>query len=277
MRDLAPVQGWDVPSFPTVHRWWTAQAATNRDMLRHGREAMLKARTLPALRDETTIAALDYVSLDGWTLDLWADFGDGRAARPVMIALVDVASNVVLDFGLAPSENAAATVRLITRVCETYGTFDRLHTDNGSAFAGHLVAGGVGRAFRTGGRAADAPTPPGICQHLGIETIHALPGNAQAEIAERVFATVSRSVDDRPELAGAHAGHAPGAAPGTPPIAPAHHVVAGRSGAPVDARREPVAVDPVATAILSKTPKEYLDSLDAHLARLSGGDVRGGR
>lgn len=42
----------------------------------------------------------------------------------------------------------------------------------------------------------------------------ALPGNGQAKIAERTFATLSRVIDDRPEFKGAHAGHAPGASPG---------------------------------------------------------------
>ncbi|MEM7643975.1 MAG: transposase domain-containing protein [Pseudomonadota bacterium] len=152
-------------------------------------------------------------ALDVRTLDIWVDFGDGRAVRPVMIALVDVASNVILDFELTSSKNAAATVRVIKRVCQDHGIFDRLYTDNGSAFAGHLVAGGVGRAFRTHGPAADAPTPPGVCAHLGIATTFALPANAKTKIAKRAFATVSRSVDDRPEFAQAHAGHVPGAAP----------------------------------------------------------------
>jgi hypothetical protein len=131
------------------------------------------------IRDKTTIGALEYVPLDGHALDLWADFGDGRAVRPVMIAWVDVASNVGPDFELAPSENASATVRLITRVCEAHGIFDRLSTDNGSAFAGHLVSGGVGRGVRTSGRAMGAPTPPRVYEHLGIAATFALPGNAR--------------------------------------------------------------------------------------------------
>jgi len=42
----------------------------------------------------------------------------------------------------------------------------------------------------------------------------ALPENGQAKAAERAFATLSRVIDARPEFAGAHAGHEPGAAPG---------------------------------------------------------------
>jgi putative transposase len=213
VRDLARGKGWGWPSYPTVYRRWTALPPSNRRQLREGRAAMVKATAQPVMRDKTTLRPLDLVSLDGRTLDWWADFGDGRAVRPVMIALVDVASNMVLDYELARSENAAATVALIVRTCRRHGIFDRLYTDNGSAFAGHLVAGGAQHRFRTHGRRPDAPTPPGVCEHLGIATTFALPGNARAKIAERSFATLSRVVDDRPEFAGAHAGHAPGASP----------------------------------------------------------------
>lgn len=130
-----------------------------------------------------------------------------------MLALVDVASNKVLDFTLTKSENATDTVKLIRRTCKTYGIFDRLYTDNGSAFAGHLVAGGNVHKFRNSGSKVAGVKPLGICYHLGIDLHFALPGNGQAKIAERAFATLSRVIDDRPEFKGAHAGHAPGAAP----------------------------------------------------------------
>ena len=130
-----------------------------------------------------------------------------------MLALVDVASNKVLDFSLVKSENATDTVKLIRRVCKTYGIFDRLYTDNGSAFAGHLVAGGNVHKFRNSGSKVAGVKPLGICYHPGIDLHFALPGNGQAKIAERAFATLSRVIDDRPEFKGAHAGHAPGAAP----------------------------------------------------------------
>ncbi|MEM1372374.1 MAG: hypothetical protein AAGG72_09145 [Pseudomonadota bacterium] len=103
-------------------------------------------------------------------------------------------------------------MRLIRKTCETHGIFDRLYTDNGSAFAGHLVAGGVDFKFRNA-RTNNGLRPLGVCHHLGIDISFALPGNAQAKIAERTFAALSRVLDDRPEFARAHAGHNPSAAP----------------------------------------------------------------
>lgn len=217
VRDMGPVMGWAVPSYPTFYRRWQELSEAQRMHARLGRDETAKRLSIPAQRDKTTLLPLEQVSLDGRTLDFWVDWGDGKAARPVMLALVDVASNMVLDWELGPSENAVGTVRLIKRVCERYGIFDTLYTDNGSAFAGHLVAGGMPHRFRNG--APEGVQPMGICKIMGIGTRFALPKNAQAKIAERTFAALSRVVDDGPEFKDAHAGHAPGASP-SPKVIP---------------------------------------------------------
>lgn len=176
---------------------------------------------MPAMRDKTSISPLEWVSLDGRTKDFWAHSGDGKARRYTFLALVDCATSFILDWELAESENARATVRLIKRVCETYGTFDRLYPDNGSAFAGHLVAGGAVHKFRNSRQKAEGVKPLGICHHLDIKIHFALPGNGQAKMAERSFASLSQVIDERPEFKGAHAGNKPGAAP-SPNIKPIH-------------------------------------------------------
>lgn len=213
-RDVGRRLGWAWPSYPTAYRRWAGLSEAQRLEARHGRADAARRLTQPAQRDKTTIDPLEWVSLDGRMLDFWVDWGDGRPVRPIMLALVDVASNMVLDYELAPSENAADTVRVIKRICETFGIPDRIYTDNGSAFAGHMVAGGNVHRFRNGGKKPEGIQPPGICKQMGIKLHFALPGNGQAKIAERTFATLSRVIDDRPEFKDAHAGHAPGASPG---------------------------------------------------------------
>lgn len=205
--------GWHWPSWPTVFRAFKKLPLSQRLHARIGQEEAFKRLAQPALRDKTTILPLEWVSLDGQTKDFWAHHGDGKPRRYTFLPLVDCATNFVLDWELAESENARATVRLIKRTCEKYGIFDRLYTDNGSAFAGHLVAGGAVHRFRNSRQTMDAVKPLGICHHLGIRLHFALPANGQAKTAERTFASLSRVIDDRPEFKGAHAGHGPGAAP----------------------------------------------------------------
>ncbi|MEE4206238.1 MAG: transposase domain-containing protein [Erythrobacter sp.] len=209
-RDFAAARGLAWPSEPTVRRRWDALPEPQRLEAIYDKETAAEMLAIPHLREKPA-EALTWVSLDGRMLDAWVDWGDGKARRPIMLILVDVSSGKTLDFELCKTENAAATLRLIRRTCRTYGIFDRLYTDNGSAFASHIVAGGEAKKWRR--RSADGVQPPGICHHLGIELKFALPKNAQAKLAERKFADFSRSIDDRPEFRGAHAGHAPGAAP----------------------------------------------------------------
>lgn len=217
-RDVGRGMGWAVPSFPTFYRRWQELPEAHRLHARLGGEDARQRLAMPAHRDKTTLGALECVSLDGRMLDFWTVWPDGQVRRMMMLALVDIASGKVIAYELAPSENAVSTVRMIKRTCETYGIFDTLYTDNGSAFAGHLVAGGNGFRFRNG-KAKSPVQPMGICKIMGIRLTHALPTNAQAKLAERTFATLSRVIDDRPEFKGAHTGHAPGAAPG-PDVVP---------------------------------------------------------
>jgi putative transposase len=212
VRDLAATMGWTWPSRETVFRRWAELSPAQKLHARHGHEATVKVLAMPAMRDKQTIKPMECVSLDGRTKDFWVTI-NGKRLRLTFLALVDCATGYVLGWELAESENARATVRLIKRVCQTYGIFDRLYTDNGSAFAGHLVAGGAVHKFRNAKSTMRDVKPLGICHHLGIKVHFALPDNGQAKAAERTFATLSRVIDDRPEFAGAHAGHAPGASP----------------------------------------------------------------
>ena len=167
VRDTGSGRGWAVPSYQTFRRRWTALSEVERMQARFGTAEAAKRLAMPALRDKTTLMALEQVSLDGRTLDFWVDWGDGKPFRPTMLALVDVLSNTVIGWELAKSENATSTVRVIKRTCERYGIFDRLYTDNSRSFSGHKVAGGAEHRFRNG--APNELKHLGICEVMGIE------------------------------------------------------------------------------------------------------------
>lgn len=210
VRDVATSRSWNWPSLPTIQPRWNALSPAQRLEARFGREEAARRLAQPIIRDKSTLRPLDIASLDGRTQDYWVDFGDGRPVRPTMLILVDVATNFILGYEISRSENSETTARLIRETCVKHGIFRRLYPDNGSAFAGHLVAGGAGFKWRKSSKDGKLQ-PIGVCRHFGIEITFAIPKNAKAKIAERVFGILSRCIDDRPELRGAHAGHAPGA------------------------------------------------------------------
>ncbi len=83
VREVKDKMGWDWPSYPTVFRRWQEMSETQRLLVRHGKHETAKRIAQPTQRDKTTIVPLEWPSLDGRTLYLWTDFGDGRAIRPV--------------------------------------------------------------------------------------------------------------------------------------------------------------------------------------------------
>ncbi|CUX79371.1 MAG: Mu family bacteriophage transposase [Roseibaca calidilacus] len=212
-RDVAQKQGWRWPAYETVNRRWKALPYTERLTARVGQKEAQKRLSQPVLRDKTSIHALEWVSLDGRTLDFFIEGTNGSPLRPTFLALVDVASTKILGWKLASAEDAATTKALIVETVRKYGLFDKLYTDNGRAFAGNLIAGGNPTHFRKKRKLEVGTTPPGVCALLGIKMHFALPRNGRAKEAERTFRTLSRSIDDRPEFKGAHAGHSVGEKP----------------------------------------------------------------
>lgn len=205
--------GWHLPSRAAFHRRWDALPMSVRLTLRHGAEKAQKLLRQPAMRNRGTIAPMDIWSLDGRTLDHWATFEDLTIARPVELRLVDVGSGKVLASRIGKSENAVDTVALILESVRKFGIPKCIYTDNGRAFAGHLVAGGAAFKFRK--RKAQGPLfePPGVCHHLGISVNFAKPANGQAKLVERSFAETAKRIDAGPEFAGAHSGSTPGRKP----------------------------------------------------------------
>ena len=117
-RDVAPVMGWQWPNYQAVLRRWNALPEAQRRHARLGHSEAVKRLAMPALRDKTTIGplewvSLEWVSLDGRTKDFWAHNGDGKPRRYTFLALVDCATNFILGWTLAESENARATQALI--------------------------------------------------------------------------------------------------------------------------------------------------------------------
>lgn len=210
---IAAKKGWAWPSYPTVIRRFRALPVLEQVALRFGRAEALKRGYQHNVRDSSDLKAMQWVSLDGRTVDVWVIWPDGRTLRPTVLGLVDQASGKVLDIEFAPSENAQAVAELERRAFKRFGAPDNLLTDNGAAFSGHIHAGQVAHKHRNKGNRRIELEPPGIHKHFGFKLHFALPKNAQAKLMERKFRDMSRSIDTGPEFKGAHAGSKPGERP----------------------------------------------------------------
>jgi putative transposase len=213
VKAIAEAQGWSWPSYSTVMRRVHALPVAEQEALRKGRDEALRRLYQPTLRNSTSLRAMEWVVLDGRTVDVWVAWPDGRILRPTVLGLVDQASGKVLDIEFAASENTQATCTLERRAFKRFGAPDNLLTDNGPAFSGHGHAGQVPHKHRNKGNRRIKEEPPGIFKHLGFNLHFALPRNAQAKLMERKFADRSREIDTAPEFMGAHAGSHPGERP----------------------------------------------------------------
>jgi putative transposase len=211
--ELAKRKGQPWPSISTIMRRFRELPLAEQLALRFGEEEARKRLYQAQRRDTSGLRAMQWVALDGRTVDVWVRWSDGSVIRPTVLGLVDVASGKVLGIEIARSENAQALAALERRVFKRFGAPDNLLTDNGAAFSGHIHAGRVAHKHRNKGSRRIDQEPPGLHMLLGFKLHFALPKNAQAKLMERKFADQSREIDTCPEFMGAHAGSHPGERP----------------------------------------------------------------
>lgn len=211
--ELAKRKGQPWPSFSTILRRFRALPMAEQLAMRFGQVEAQRRLYQARRRDTSGLRAMQWVALDGRTVDVWVRWPDGYVCRPTILGLVDIASGKTLGIEIARSENAQALAALERRVFKRFGAPDNLLTDNGAAFSGHIHAGRVAHKHRNKGRRKIDREPPGLHMLLGFKLHFALPKNAQAKLMERKFADMSREIDTCPEFNGAHAGSHPGERP----------------------------------------------------------------
>ena len=89
---IAKLNGWAWPSYPTIWRRFKALPKAEQIAIREGRDAAHKAPYQAQLRDSSGLRAMEWVVLDGRTVDVWVTWEDGAVIRPTVIGLVDQAS-----------------------------------------------------------------------------------------------------------------------------------------------------------------------------------------
>ncbi|CAI9120427.1 transposase domain-containing protein [Brytella acorum] len=159
------------------------------------------------------LQAMQIVNLDGRQADFFVRWNDGTVSRPIVIAIQDVHSRMMLGWRFAKTEDSDTTKAVILDVIDRYGIFDELRTDNGRAFTSKKIAGGAGHRFRGKKTASNTEEIRGILAWIGCKFGTSKPAHGQSKPIERGFRDVAEQIDARFEFKGAYCGHRPDAKP----------------------------------------------------------------
>lgn len=184
-----------------------------RVLKREGREALDKLFPHQD-RDRAVFRAMEAVNADGHKLDIFAradDDTDGKQPfRPMILAIQDLFSGMIVGYRLADTENAE-TVRLaFGDAFGKYGPADDVYLDNGRGFAAKWITGGTASRFRFKVKPEE---PTGCLVAAGCRIHWATPYRGQVKPIERAFPDLCEYIAKHPEFAGAYTGNRPDAKP----------------------------------------------------------------
>lgn len=214
----AEAQGWGkLPSFQTARRDFAALDAAAITYLREG-DTALKRLSPTIRRDYTAYALHEQWSMDGRRMDLMVrdskgEFGQkGRTFRLWLYAIVDMRSRYLVGYALGACLNSDL-VR--DAVMDAFKRTQRMapkgvQIDLGREAAAKEITGGS--PHRARGKVKEDEII-GLLPFLGIVVSWATPAHGQTKPIERLFGTLARMVETRPEFRGAFCGNTPEARP----------------------------------------------------------------
>ena len=206
---LAKEKNWTVPSYKTVQRKIAKIPMTTKVLKRQGEYAL--ARLYPAQqRTVKDMHAMQWLSGDGYTHNVFVKFSDGTIARPKTWVFQDVYSRKIVSHKIDRSENKEQIRLALKDAIEKYAIPEHITIDNTRAAANKWLTGGVKTRYRF---KVKEDEPKGIFPLLGIKThftsIIGSKGWGQAKPVERAFGIggLGEYVDKDPLFAGAYTGN----------------------------------------------------------------------
>lgn len=203
---VADEKDWTLPSLRTLQRRMESEVpAAVQILARRGPEAL--KRMYPAQeRDRSVFTAMEAVNADGHRWDVWVKWPDGEVGRPVMVAIQDLLSGMIVSWRIDKTENKEAVRLALGDMVETYGIPDHIWLDNGRNFASKWLTGGTPTRYRFKVKAEE---PAGILTSLGVEVHWTTPYAGQSKPIERAFRDFCDNIAKHPAFAGAWTGNSP--------------------------------------------------------------------
>lgn len=161
-------------------------------------------------RDKSGMRALEHVNADGHKFDVFVRFpwtdSKGRPviARPMMMCFQDVYSGKILSWRIDETENGDGIRLAFADMVRDFGIPAKLTIDNGRAFAGKKMTGGMAKRFRF--KRLDEE-PLGVYLTFGVEVKCTLPYHGQSKPIERAFRDLVEDVARHPMCQGAYTGN----------------------------------------------------------------------
>lgn len=203
---IAEQEGLPMPSPHVMRRRIMQEVGTGAQVLaRDGAEALM--RLVPSMvREKDHLHAMQILNGDGHVFDVRVRWPDDHVSRPMLMALQDVYSGMIVGWRVDETENGHAIQLLCADVFTRLGIPSEIFFDNGRAWMNKKMTGGLMRRFR--GEYVPGE-PEGFLVELGVRIHCTTPYHGQAKPVERAWRDIAGSVAKDIRLAGAYTGPNP--------------------------------------------------------------------
>ena len=167
-----------------------------------GADEAAKSITQRLPRSVDGLKAMEQVELDGREFKVKVTFDDGTVGCPWVIVYADRASSKIVGWAISNSENEDVAAEATNRMCDAFGKPSRVVTDNGAAFNGRRMAGGLNPLIRRKDTKSADWDVPGLFKIYEIELVNCAPRKGWAKLVESLY-SVLRHVDNDPMFHGA--------------------------------------------------------------------------
>lgn len=186
-REVAPENGWVIPSYDTVQARLNELPHDYVVFRREGNKALGRVYA-HQMRDYSVLELHELWNTDGHKANVFVRPKEGEEFRPIVVAFQEVRSRKFLGWAVGKSETSDLVRRALHHSIVACGNVipGRVLMDNGMAFAAKENTGGARHRNRFKVKENELP---GTLTLLGIEPVWATPGHGQAKPIERAWQT----------------------------------------------------------------------------------------